>query len=137
MSANALNLDQPAALEARVREQNDLLASSSVVTQSVKSLDREIADAVSAVTERDLFKFDPYLFAHLQQGTIRALQALHQETKMDQRREFRLALEQIRQALRDLREGLPTDERRSVRQMLKWLTGEIAKIGRASCRERV
>lgn len=66
-------------------------------------------------------RIDPYLLVALQQGVISALRALGVAKTADKRRQLRIALERMRQALRDVAEGMPASEDRSAREIVRWL----------------
>lgn len=95
---------------------------------------------------------DPYFSTQLFAGALRAMKALRHDDAMEQRRDLRIALEQVRHALRDIvdehgvSEGMPLSDVLetlvmtlrvpqselarllgiSTRQVQRWLAGDVA-----------
>lgn len=69
---------------------------------------------------------DPYLTAALWEAAYRAQKGLRHENPDEQRRDVRLALEQFRQALRDIVENQPYGEGASTRDILARTAETIA-----------
>lgn len=104
-----------ATLGARVEEAAARLAGEAGVPDDVRQEVRRIAEDVLVLTEVDSLDADPYLAVALQQGAIASLLSL------TDRRGLRIALEQMRQALRDIQEGLPVRDDRPAREVAAWL----------------
>ena len=106
---------------------------------------------------------DPYLSTMLFAGALRAVKGLRHDSAKAQRRDVRIALEQVRHALRDIvdrapaaddvpvREvlttlsesvGVPQKELAellgvSTRQLQRWLTGDVTPVGDDEARIRI
>lgn len=119
-----LDFNKAFALEEQIRSTNERLARMTEVSDDVRQLVNDLASAMTELSEDDVVHIDPYLFSSLQQGIIRALRALGLSQR-DQKRQLRVALEQIRQALRDIDEGVPVGDDRDAKDVARWLVSVV------------
>lgn len=68
---------------------------------------------------------DPYLSTALFAGALRSMKALRNDDTMEQRRDLRLALEQVRHALRDIVDGHWASEETPVHEVLDALVATL------------
>jgi hypothetical protein len=103
------------------------LASSSLrgstdVPEAVKRLVASLPKRMHADTPSRALTGDPYLAENAYAGAARAAAALLEASPDNEAiRELRLALEQVRQALRDLVEARPVDEDAPISEVAVWL----------------
>ena len=105
------------ALLDRVNEATKLLQRSKTVPGEVAQLIDSFESTLGAATPLRL-EADPYLTTTLWAAAFRAEKALRHDDPEDQRRDVRLALEQFRQALRDIAENQPYNDDAPVREVL-------------------
>lgn len=105
------------ALLDRVNEVTKLLQRSKTVPGEVAQLIDSFESTLGAATPLRL-EADPYLTTTLWAAAFRAEKALRHDDPEDQRRDVRLALEQFRQALRDIAENQPYNDDAPVREVL-------------------
>lgn len=113
------------ALLRRVNEATKLLQRSKTVPDEVVQLIDSFEPALGAATPLRL-QADPYLTTTLWAAALRAEKALRHDRAADRRREVRVALEQFRQALRDITEKQPYDDDTPVRDILAKTVETIA-----------
>ena len=97
------------------------LARTGGVPESVRDLVRELPARLRADTPDAAFAGDPYLAESVYAGAARAAAALLASDATVARRDARIALEQIRQALRDLGDARPVDEDVPPSDVARWL----------------
>ena len=105
------------ALLDRVNEATKLLQRSKTVPGEVAQLIDSFESTLGAATPLRL-EADPYLTTTLWAAAFRAEKALRHDDPEDQRRDVRIALEQFRQALRDIAENQPYNDDAPVREVL-------------------
>lgn len=108
-------------LERKLAETNATLAERREVPDAVPEIVMEVSGILDDVPEEELYRYDPYLVLSLYRGTVDALRGLGAENAGAKRQRMRIALEQMRQALRDLEEGLPVREDKSTTEIVNWL----------------
>ncbi len=108
-------------LEQRVKEANDSLARAKAVPAEVERLVASLSKEVVDLFGSERSGVDPYLILALQQGLIAALRALDQSSVTEKRRQLRVALEKMRQALRDVVEGADVAADVPAKEVLRWL----------------
>lgn len=114
-----------AALLFDVTAASEELARSAVVPEGVRELIRTLPDRLHAdAPSRALFG-DPYLAEHAYAGAARAAVALLDADPRAARRSVRLAVEQLRQALRDVLEAGPVDEDVPAKEVAPWLEATL------------
>jgi uncharacterized protein (DUF2384 family) len=101
----------------RVNEATKLLQRSKTVPTEVTQLIDGFESALGAATPSRL-QADPYLTTALWAAAFRAEKALRHDSAADRRRDVRVALEQFRQALRDITENQPYGDDAPVREVL-------------------
>lgn len=104
-----------------MRAANDRLAIEREVSDDLEKLVRSLSRDVGHIPATEISRIDPYLLVALQQGLITALRALELDSPTSKRRQLRIALEQMRQATRDLLEGIPVSEERSTKETVRWV----------------
>lgn len=97
------------------------LAGASEVSADVRCFVRELPGRLQAESPTRALRGDPYLAEHVFAGAARAAAGLLEDEPVTARRTARLALEQVRQALRDLLEGQQVDEDVPAREVALWL----------------
>jgi hypothetical protein len=103
-----------------------VLRQSKDVPDEVRRLVRTFDEGFGARDpETRLAGVDPYLAESLLGGAIVCLTALTSENAAKARREMRLGLEQVRQALRDIIDEAPFSERRPARDVVRWLAENV------------
>lgn len=105
----------------QLNEASRALAGSETTPDAVE---RAVTELRNARTEEDidaLGELDPYLVQALDRGLLAAWEALQRDDPRDRRRTLRLALEQARQALRDLADETPVSEARTAKEVARWL----------------
>lgn len=117
----SLNLDRPEEIVQWLSQAGTRLAREQSVPKNLRREVLELASAVRAIPESRLAEVDPYFVVALQQGAISCLVGMETEDQTKKRRLMRLGLEQMRQAVRDLAEGLPVREDRPAKQVAQWL----------------
>jgi uncharacterized protein (DUF2384 family) len=108
-----------------VNDATKLLQRSSTVPEQVVGLIDSFESALGAATPSRL-EADPYLTSALWSAAYRAQKALRHDNFADQRRDVRVALEQFRQALRDMVEGQPYSDGAPVRDVLARIVETLA-----------
>jgi hypothetical protein len=102
-------------------EASATLSASASVPSDVWDLVRALPGRLHAETPANALAGDPYLAESAFAGAARAAVALLGPDEKVARRETRLALEQVRQALRDIAETRPIDEDTPTDQVAAWL----------------
>jgi transcriptional regulator with XRE-family HTH domain len=110
-----------AALLEQLSEASMALAGSSSVPSDVRETIRGLPVRLHAEAPANALAGDPYLAENAFAGAARAAAALLDPDEKRARKEARLALEQVRQALRDITEARPVDEDASPAQVAAWL----------------
>jgi transcriptional regulator with XRE-family HTH domain len=110
-----------AALLQDLSEASIALARASLVPSDVRETIRGLPVRLHAEAPANALAGDPYLAENAFAGAARAAAALLDPDEKRARREARLALEQVRQALRDITEAGPVDEDASPAQVAAWL----------------
>jgi hypothetical protein len=109
----------------RVNEATKLLQRSKAVPSGVAELIDSFESALDAATPLRL-EADPYLTTTLWAAAFRAEKALRLDNKEKRRRDVRVALEQLRHALRDIVENQPYDDGAPVRDVLTRTANTLA-----------
>lgn len=112
-------------LEEQLLDVNLRLAKEAKVGKDVSDLIGELTLQVSEIPAVANTRIDPYLMLALQQGVISSLRALALKDRSEKRRQLRVALELMRQALRDVTEGIFVSEERSTKEILRWLVDTL------------
>lgn len=114
-----------AALFSDVSAASDALSRSAEVPQQVAELVRSLPARLRADAPANALAGDPYLSESAYAGAARAAAALLGGSDREARREVRLALEQVRQALRDIAERRPLDEDVPAGRIAAWLEANL------------
>lgn len=102
-------------------EASSALARAATVPLEVRELVRALPQRLHADAPSNALAGDPYLAKNAFAGAARAAAALLAPDLRAARKEARLALEQVRQALRDILESRPVDEDVPPEQVAAWL----------------
>jgi uncharacterized protein (DUF2384 family) len=114
-------------LLAEIGEATALIATSETVPPQVAELIGRFDVLLSArQPEVGLAGVDPYLAEGLLGGAVVCMKALAAADPTFARREVRLGLEQVRQALRDIVDERPADADRPLAPTLRWLVTTVA-----------
>jgi uncharacterized protein (DUF2384 family) len=108
-------------LAERLDRANSLLAEDAVVPNQVAELIQELGDRADQMSSTDVGAVDPYLLVSFQRGLIGSLRALHLPDESQRRRQLRVSIERMRQALRDFVEEVPVGEAESAKEIARWL----------------
>ncbi len=108
-------------LEAQLRDANLKLAHQREVPLDVDKLIRNLSRDVVEIPASEAKRIDPYLLLTIHQGVLLARHALDLDKPAQQRRLLRVALEKLRQAVRDVIEGIPTNEDQAAKDVVRWL----------------
>jgi uncharacterized protein (DUF2384 family) len=117
----AFDLRHPELVAHELEEANRRLAREEEVPVSITGLIGELSEQIADADAADLQAIDPYLWIELQQAALRGLAALREEDAAAQRRQVRIALEQLRFLLTRLAERQPVAEDRSPNEVARWL----------------
>lgn len=105
------------------------------VPGAVADLVDELADRLDPAALDRYEAVDPYLSSHMLSALLAGEKGLRAENQDDRRRRVRLALERVRQVLRDLIDDAPAAENTDVAQMLRFVAdtlsvpqGEVAHL---------
>ncbi len=120
-----LNLEQISSFEKVLADLNARLATEKRVPSEVWGTFRGLASALMTASREALDYVDPYLVIALQQGELASLLAAEAKDPVAQRRELRIGIEQMRQALREILEGMPVREDRPAKEIARWLSGAL------------
>jgi len=112
-------------LLSQVNQATALLQRSATVPDEVGQLIDSFESALGAATPLRL-QADPYLTTTLWAAAFRAEKALRHDDAAQRRRDVRVALEQLRHALRDLTEDRPYADDAPVREVLNRTVGILA-----------
>lgn len=121
-----LDKKQSALKVQELADANESLAKQDAVTPEVREVIDDLVRELLAMSESEVAQMDPYLLFALQRGALRAEQALSTERGLQQRRELRIALEQVRQAFRDFSETWPVGEDRPAKDVARWLAETVS-----------
>ena len=117
-----------ASLTALLSDLNDAsstLSRSATVPKEIRDLVRGLPHRLHADAPANALAGDPYLAENAYAGAALAAAALLDPDERAARKGARLALEQIRQALRDIVEGRPIDEDVPPARVASWLEGAL------------
>lgn len=106
---------------------NSLLAEKRAVPPNVVDLMEDLGDRADRMSSLDAGHVDPYLVVAFQRGLIGALRAMDLPDEAQQRRQLRVSMERMRQALRDFVEEAPVSEAESAKEIARWL-GETLDV---------
>jgi uncharacterized protein (DUF2384 family) len=109
----------------QLEETNRRLAGQEHIPDDVWHLVDAIADEVMAISPDELSQMDPYLFVALQHGALAAYRAMHAPDPASERRQLRIGLERMRQALRDFAEEAPVRDARPAKEVARWLADTV------------
>lgn len=124
--ATFFDVAQAAVWAERLKTANDALATRGDVPDEVGAVVTGLADEILAVPREQLERLDPYLFMALQHGALAAVRALSDPDAAASRRLLRIALEQMRQAVRDFYDESPVAEDQPIKEVARWLAGALA-----------
>jgi hypothetical protein len=108
---------------AEAEELNRQLATERDVSRATREATRSLVEHLGELSEPLAEEVDPYLVLGLQKGMVDALLAL--DSVAAPRAPLRVAIERIRQALRDMVEGEPVSENRPAKDVARWLASTI------------
>jgi uncharacterized protein (DUF2384 family) len=108
-----------------VNDATKLLQQSATVPERVIELIDSFESALGAATPSRL-EADPYLTSALWAAAFRAQKALRHDNAGEQRRDVRIALEQFRQALRDIVENQPYNDDAAIGDVLARTVDTVA-----------
>jgi hypothetical protein len=114
-----------ATLLAELTEASAALARAATVPPQIRELVRALPRRLHAEAPTNALTGDPYLAENAFAGAARAAAALLNPEPHAARKAARLALEQIRQALRDIVEAGPVDEDVPPARVAAWLEGVL------------
>ena len=115
------------ALLEELNQASALLATSKVIPAQVVALVERFDRALYARNpEAGLGSVDPYLAEGLLGGAVVCLKALRHDDVARSRRELRLGLEQVRQALRDVLDEHPVGADQSAKAVARWLADTVS-----------
>jgi uncharacterized protein (DUF2384 family) len=100
---------------------SSLLAESKAVPPDVVDLVDDLGDRADRMSSMDVGHVDPYLVVAFQRGLIGSLRALDLPDADQRRRQLRVSIERMRQALRDFAEEVPVGEAESAKEIARWL----------------
>jgi hypothetical protein len=109
----------------RVNDATKLLQHSETVPDEVAGLIDGLESSLGAAVPLR-FDADPYLMTALWAAAFRAEKALRHDNAADRRRDVRVALEQLRHALRDITEAQPYNDHAPVRDVLAHTADTLA-----------
>lgn len=119
--AAAFDIEHPELAAHEIGEANERLAREQETPESVRSLICDMAENVEHLGDNAIAAFDPYLVIALQRATLAARNAMDSADPAQERRRLRVALEQMRHALRDLAESRPVADERSAKEIARWM----------------
>ncbi|MEA2633415.1 MAG: hypothetical protein QOH92_182 [Chloroflexota bacterium] len=129
-----LDLEEIRAAETGLASLNLRLASEKRVPSELWEEFHRLANGLLSASQRAVDSVDPYLVIALQQGQVASLLAQEAKDPLTQRRELRIGIEQMRQALRDIVEGAPVREDRPAKEIAIWLN-DILGVPQAALAE--
>ena len=121
MPVAAVNLQKPEAVAEELGELGSRMIGERELGEDVREAIREIAAQIGEASEHELPAADPYLLVALQQAAFRAWRATANDDPAAARRDVRIAIEQMRQAFRDIAEARPLDEDVPSKEVAQWL----------------
>jgi hypothetical protein len=121
----ALDLTNPEAVADELRRLGVRMIGERELPGDVRVEVRELAEQIAMASDGDLPHGDPYLLVSLTQAAFRAFRGAGVEDAATARREVRIAVEQLRQVLRDLSEAAPTNEDVPAKQVAQWLSRSL------------
>jgi hypothetical protein len=126
LTGSVLDRQAAAALEKQLREANLVLAHQKSVPDAVEKLVTRIGSDIMRISPEESEGIDPYLLLALHQGALVARFALDLGSETRKRSMLRVALEKMRQAVRDIVEGVPTAEDQPAKDVARWLVDVLA-----------
>ncbi len=120
-----LLLDDPGSMLADIERAAEDLVAEGDITEAVRAVLDRVAEELRKVSEEHLGLADPYLVHAMQRAVIAGLQARARDDRDARYREMRIALEQLRHALRDITEELPIRQEEPVKSVLRWLAAVL------------
>lgn len=130
MTTPVLDRESATKLEDQLRAANLALAGRRDVPDGIERLVTRIATDVMNMSPEEVTAVDPYLLLSLHQGVLLARFALDLNNQVRKRALLRVALEKMRQAARDVVEGIPTNEDQPIKEVARWLV-EILDVPQA------
>lgn len=112
-------------LQEDLREVNERLARTPQVTSQIEKSIERLTSRIAELGPDLETHVDPYLLMSLQQGVIGALRALDLSSEKQKRSQLRIALERMRQSLRDMIEGLSVGEEQTSKDVVRWLVDTL------------
>ncbi|HUH08879.1 MAG TPA: hypothetical protein VML96_13850 [Egibacteraceae bacterium] len=103
------------------QQASDRLAVQRRVPGEVRRAIGRVTEARESSTESELETLDPYLVMALDSGLLAAWRAFESPAGDQRRRRVRVAVEQVRQALRDIREDGAVSDARPVKDVAGWI----------------
>ena len=135
MRAPLFERDSAEQLAGELDRVNSLLSEESIVPSDVVELMEDLGDRADRMSSLDVGHVDPYLVVAFQRGLIGALRALDLPDEPQRRRQLRVSIERMRQALRDFAEDVPVGEAEPAKGIARWLVevldvpvGRIAEL---------
>lgn len=104
-----------------VEQAGRVLAGEPKVSEEVRTAVLRVSTAREEMAPDELAAVDPYLVMALDRGLLGAWRGFDADTPEEERAIVRVALEQIRQALRDIRDEAPSSETRPAKEIARWL----------------
>ncbi len=114
-------------LYAEVEQAGRVMTGADTVPAEVAKLIDKVADRLETAQRGwGVQGVDPYLGQALLAAALSAEKGLRHDNEAARRRQVRLALERLRQALRDILDEAPTDEDAPIQDVLGWLLSVLA-----------
>lgn len=120
MATVAFDLRHPELVAHELDQANRRLARQEEVPESIVELVRDLSDQISETNASELEAIDPYLWISLQSAAMRSLSAAQEPDPLLQRRQIRIALEQMRFLLARLAEHHEVAEDQPVTDVARW-----------------
>lgn len=121
LSKQVLNPRLAIGLQEELARVNSELARTSKVTPGIERKVERLTSRIAELGEDLETQTDPYLLMSLQHGVIGALRALDLANEKQKRSQLRVALERMRQSLRDMLEGVSASEEQASKDLVRWL----------------
>lgn len=133
MRAPLFERDSAAQLGDALSSANSLLAEARPVPPHVVNLIEDLGDRADRMSSTAVGHVDPYLVVAFQRGLIGALRALDLPDEPQRRRQLRVSMERMRQALRDFVEETPVGDAESAKGIARWLVEVLdVPVGRVA-----
>lgn len=130
MNGTDYRLELNRQLEKALDGANRRLATETTVPPDIAEDVFEIARLAAASSDDDYADVDPYLAIAFLRGAARALLALRESDEVKKRNLIRVALEEMRHAVRDVSEADSVSDSTSTRELVAWLD-EVLEVSQA------